>query len=350
MIVTVTANPAVDRTYHLAALHVGELHRATTVWVEASGKGVNVGRVLRRLGVPARMIVTAGGPEGRLLAELLRVHGVESAGGMHSMDRAGDDLVVDLVPVAGSTRVNVTLMVSAGGAVPDAGMLVPAEPTKINEPGTALTPAEADRIVAAAVRALALDVRWLACCGSLPAGTDPSLVTRLVEVGRAAGVPVAVDASGAALAAAVEARADLIKPNRDELAELTGRPVESIADALAAGRETRARTGGTVLVSLGADGAMLLTPAGDWYAIGPRITPVNTTGAGDALLAGYLADDTEDPAARLASAVAIGVSACLAAATAELPDELVDPARVRAQPLAATSSDLVPTAATGLPE
>jgi 1-phosphofructokinase len=159
-----------------------------------------------------------------------------------------------------------------------------------------------------------------------------------------------VDASGAALAAAVEARADLIKPNRDELAELTGRPVESIADALAAGRETRARTGGTVLVSLGADGAMLLTPAGDWYAIGPRITPVNTTGAGDALLAGYLADDTADPAARLASAVATGVSACLAEATAELPDELVDPARVRVQPLAATSSDLVPTAATGLPE
>jgi fructose-1-phosphate kinase PfkB-like protein len=322
------------------------------------------------------MIVTAGGPEGRLLAELLRVHGVESAGGMHSMDRAGDDLVVDLVPVAGSTRVNVTLMVSAGVAAPDAGVLVPAEPTKINEPGTALTPAEADRIVAAAARALAqgasdlgsepstqrtregrllaatpgAGVRWLACCGSLPAGTDPSLVTRLVKVGRAAGVPVAVDASGAALAAAVEARADLIKPNRDELAELTGRPVESIADALAAGRETRARTGGTVLVSLGADGAMLLTPAGDWYAIGPRITPVNTTGAGDALLAGYLADDTADPAARLASAVATGVSACLAEATAELPDELVDPARVRVQPLAATSSDLVPTAATGLPE
>jgi 1-phosphofructokinase len=344
MIVTVTANPAVDRTYHLAALHLGDLHRATAVWAEASGKGVNVGRVLRRLGVPARMIVTAGGPEGRLLAELLHAHGVESVG-PHSME--GEDLVVDLVPVTGSTRVNVTLMVSAGGPPGSA------HPTKINEPGTALTPAETDRIVVAVVRALALDVSWLACCGSLPAGTDPSLVTRLVEVGRAAGVPVAVDASGAALAAAVEARADLIKPNRDELAELTGRPVETIADALTAGRDIRARTGGTVLVSLGADGALLLTPAGDWYATGPRITPINPTGAGDALLAGYLAADTADPPARLASAVAIGVSACLAEATAELPDELVDPARVRVQDLITTSADiatlpdLAPTAATG---
>lgn len=302
MIVTVTANPSVDRTYRIGELRPGELHRADDVWAEASGKGVNVGRVLRRLGVPVRMIVTAGGGEGRLLAELLSAVGAE------------------LVPVRGATRVNVTLL--ADGL----------EPTKINEPGTALSAAEADDLIATTAAGLA-GVRWLACCGSLPGGTDPDLARRLIEIARDGGVRVAVDASGAALATAVAGRADLVKPNRDELAELVGRPIDTVTDAIAAGREIRARTGGTVLVSLGADGALLLTEAGSWHAASPRITPLNTTGAGDALLAGYLADDTAEPPARLAYAVSIGASACLAKATADLPDELVDPARVSVHPL-----------------
>jgi 1-phosphofructokinase len=104
-------------------------------------------------------------------------------------------------------------------------------------------------------------------------------------------------------------------------------------DVIAAAREVRAVTGGTVLVSLGADGALLLSPAGGWYAEAPSIAPVNTTGAGDALLAGYLVDDTAEPPARLAYAVSIGVSACLAKGTADLPDVLVDPAGVRVRPL-----------------
>jgi 1-phosphofructokinase len=311
-IVTITASPSVDRTYHLTALHPGELHRARAVLSEASGKGVNVGRVLRRLGVPAHMILTAGGGEGRLLGELLAAARESDGGGLR----------VDVVPVAGPTRVNVTLMVDGE------------EPTKVNEPGTALTPGEADLLVETAHRALP-DARWLACCGALPNGTDPGLVTRLVEAGHAAGVPVAVDASGAALAAAVGARADLVKPNRDELAELTGRPVATVDDAAVAAREVRALTGGTVLLSLGGDGALLLTPAGAWHAAAPPIVPVNTTGAGDALLAGYLAEDTAEPTARLAYAVSIGVSACLSKATAELPDVLVDPAQVHVRQLVA---------------
>ncbi|MEJ3750989.1 hexose kinase [Actinomycetes bacterium KLBMP 9797] len=302
MIVTVTANPSVDRTYRIGTLRPGELHRADDVWAEASGKGVNVGRVLRRLGVPVRMIVTAGGGEGRLLAELLSVAGAE------------------LVPVRGATRVNITLL--ADGL----------EPTKINEPGTALSTSEADHLIAATAASLA-GTRWLACCGSLPGGADPALVRRLITIARDAGVRVAVDASGAALAAAVDGRADLVKPNRDELAELVGRPIDTVTDAIAGGREIRARTGGTVLVSLGADGALLLTEAGGWHAASPPVTPLNSTGAGDALLAGYLADDTARPPARLAYAVSIGASACLAKATADLPDELVDPARVRVRPL-----------------
>jgi 1-phosphofructokinase len=293
MIVTVTPNPSVDRTYRLGALRPGTLNRARSVTVEASGKGVNVSRVLTRLGTRTRMVVTAGGPEGRLLASLL--HG----------------LPVHLVEVAGHTRVNVTLVTDG------------VEPTKVNEPGAALSPAESAALASAVESALAVDsviageVAWLACCGSLPAGTDPGVIGRLVAAGRAASVPIAVDSSGAALAAAVASGADLVKPNADELAELVG---GSPPDAA---RAVQAKTGGTVLASLGAAGALLVTPNGAWRATPPAIVPVNPTGAGDALLAGYLSAEGAEPPERLAYAVAVGTSACLVESTAELPDPLL---------------------------
>jgi 1-phosphofructokinase len=297
MIVTVTPNPSVDRTYRLGALRSGTVNRARSVTVEASGKGVNVSRVLARLGTRTRMVVTAGGPEGRLLASLLA----------SLLDGLTVDGAVDLVEVAGHTRVNVTLVTDA------------AEPTKVNEPGTALSAEESAALVSAVKSALAGGVAWLACCGSLPAGTDPGLIGQLVAVGRAARVPIAVDSSGAALAAAVAAGADLVKPNADELAELAG---ADLAPHDAA-RAVQARTGGTVLASLGAAGALLVTPDGAWHATPPPITPVNTTGAGDALLAGYLGAEELEPPARLARAVAVGTSACLVESTADLPDLLL---------------------------
>jgi 1-phosphofructokinase len=301
MIVTVTPNPSVDRTYRLGALQPGTLNRARSVTVEASGKGVNVSRVLARLGTRTRMVVAAGGPEGRLLASLL------------------NGLPAHLVEVAGHTRVNITLVAGT------------AEPTKVNEPGTALSADESTALVSAVESAIAVEsamavgsaiaggVTWLACCGSLPAGTDPGLIGQLVAAARAARIPIAVDSSGAALAAAVAARADLVKPNADELIEVVG---ADLAPHDAA-RAIQMRTGGTVLASLGAAGALLVTPDGTWHATPPPITPVNTTGAGDALLAGYLSASALAPPDRLTYAVSVGTSACLVESTAALPDPLL---------------------------
>jgi 1-phosphofructokinase len=304
VIVTVTPNPSVDRTYRLAALVVGRLNRAETVTAEASGKGVNVSRVLARLGIPTRAVVTVGGPEGRLLARLLDAPELEA-------------FTVDLVKVGGHTRINITVV--------EPGR----EPTKVNEPGTALGPDEEDALIADTRRALATGATWLACCGSLPAGSDPDLVTRVVAAGRDMGVPVAVDSSGAALAAAVRSRADLVKPNADELVELVGPGLTAVEAA----QKLQEQTGGTVLASLGAGGAVLVTPDGVWRATPPVIAPVNTTGAGDAALAGYLGAPMSDPAGRLAYAVSIGTSACLVEATAGLPGILVQPSTVEVRAL-----------------
>lgn len=300
MIVTVTPNPSFDRTYRVDGLRLGALHRASHAAVEPSGKGVNVSRVLAAQGVPTIAVLPVGGNEGRELAGLLTAAGVAYAG----------------VKVAGAARVNVTV-IEPGGRT-----------TKINAPGEPLTAAEQDALVRR-TREVALTgtASWVACCGSLPPGTDPELTVRLIRAAHAAGARVAVDTSGAALPAALSAGADLIKPNREELAELTGRELRTVEAVVAAAREVAA--GGTaVLASIGSDGAVLVDGEVCLWAQAPLIEPVNTTGAGDTLLAGYLAavsadSDSARPESRLADAVALGASACLATGTAELPDLLL---------------------------
>lgn len=298
MIVTVTPNPSLDRTLVLTGrLRPGTVHRATGSSTEASGKGVNVTRVLRANGIGSTAVLPLGGPAGAELRALL----------------AAEQVPFTAVPIAGRIRSNITVL--------------DARTTKFNEPGPELTAKELDQLVAATGLAVrSTGARWLAICGSLPPGAPPGLVTRLIAAGHAGGAAVAVDSSGAGLAEAVRAGADLVSPNAAELAELAGQPVtdpDSAAD-VAANLCT-----GTALVSLGAMGAVLIRPNGTaMLAEPPPITVVNSAGAGDALLAGWLA--AEGPAAaRLARAVAWGASACLAGGTAELAAEPVSPATIR---------------------
>ncbi|WP_433476409.1 1-phosphofructokinase family hexose kinase [Spirillospora sp. CA-142024] len=305
MIVTVTPNPSLDRTYRVDGFRLGALHRADHVTVEASGKGVNVSRVLAVRGVPTMAVLPLGGSEGGHLAGLLAEAGLPHEG----------------VGVAAAARVNVTV-IEPGGRT-----------TKVNAPGEALTAAEQEALVRRTREAALTEAAsWVACCGSLPPGTDPELTVRLIQAAHSAGARAAVDTSGAALPAALSAGADLIKPNREELAELTGRELRTVEAVVAAAREVAA--GGTaVLASIGVDGAVLVDGRVCLWAKAPSIEPVNTTGAGDTLLAGYLAAASAEsgsmrPESRLAEAVALGTSACLAPGTAELPGTLLRPEHV----------------------
>jgi 1-phosphofructokinase family hexose kinase len=305
VIVTVTPNPSLDRTYHVDELRLGELHRANYVAVEASGKGVNVSRVLLALGVPTVAVLPVGGREGRELAGLLSSAGLAHRG----------------VGVGGAARVNITV-IEPGGRT-----------TKVNGPGEPLTEAELDALVGEAGRvAVENGASWVACCGSLPPGAGPDLVVRLIQAAHSAGARAAVDTSGAALSAALGAGADLVKPNREELAELAGRDLPTLGDVVAAAGDVAAG-GTTVLASLGPDGAVLVEGDRCLWASAPPIEPVNTAGAGDTLLAGYLAAGPGDPGRRLAEAVALGTSACLVARTVELPGRTVSPADVTVRSL-----------------
>jgi len=179
--------------------------------------------------------------------------------------------------------------------------------TKLNEPGPQLSPEEVEAVTAATVAAAA-DAEWLACTGSLPPGAPIDFYARVVERLGSAQVKVAVDSSGAPLVAALDAGPDLIKPNREELAEATGRAIFTVGDVVAAAEELRGRGVGTVLASLGADGAVLVDASGATFGSATIDRARSAVGAGDAMLAGFLAGGGAGPDA-LREALAWGAAA-----------------------------------------
>jgi 1-phosphofructokinase len=257
MIVTLTLNPSLDRTIEVAELSRGAMVRATGTRLDPGGKGVNVSRALAAHRIATTAVVPLGGPEGAQLTALLQQEGID----------------VCPVPVTSPTRSNVSL-VEPDGTV-----------TKINEPGGELTAADLDEITAAVLSAAA-GADWVVASGSLPPGVPDSFYARL---GQLLPVRFAVDTSGPALSAALGSAPALVKPNRTELAESVGFGISTLADAVRAADVMREAGVGTVLASLGADGAVLVGGQGVLYGESPVDRRRSAVGAGDAMLAGFLA-------------------------------------------------------------
>ncbi|MEU3724757.1 1-phosphofructokinase [Streptomyces sp. NPDC031705] len=278
MILTVTPNPSLDRTYEVPSLDRGTVLRAAGERVDPGGKGVNVSRALAAAGASTTAVLPLGGPAGTLLAELLAAEGVD----------------VTAVSIAGLTRSNIAV------AEPDGTL------TKINAAGPELS-AQESALLLDTVRGSA-GADWIACCGSLPPGLDPRWYAELVSRAHEAGARVALDTSGAALAAALPARPDVVKPNAAELAEAVDRPLATLGDAVKAAEELLSRGAGAVLASLGGDGQLLVTAEGAYHGTAPAPAVRSDVGAGDAALAGFLTAGGTGPAA-LASALAHGAAA-----------------------------------------
>lgn len=282
MIITLTPNPSIDRAVTIDHLDRGQVLRASSSQVDPGGKGVNVGRALAAMNAPTRVIVPSGGPEGALFEALLKQASVET----------------DVVPISGSVRMNVSVLEPDGTT------------TKLNEAGPTLSAAEVDAIRTATLQDAAPGV-WVAGCGSLPPGAPETFYADLVRDAKAQGAFVAIDSSGTAFAHAVKAVPTLIKPNREELAELVGRPLTTLGEVLESARELVATGIQYVAVSLGRDGAILVTEHTEAHAIATVTDPVSTVGAGDCMLAGFLCglDRGEEPTQALARGVAWGAAA-----------------------------------------
>ncbi|WP_454083972.1 1-phosphofructokinase family hexose kinase [Georgenia sp. Marseille-Q6866] len=266
MILTLTANPSVDRTVTLAGpLERGAVLRAVSMTSQAGGKGVNISRAAVAAGIPTVAVLPADGAD-PFVTEL-RAAGVDCRP----------------QPPAGDVRVNLTLTEPDGTT------------TKINSAGAAVDGAHLDQL-ADAVVALAAEATWVVLAGSLPPGAPAYWYARLVTWLRGTAARVAVDTSEAALlaltAALPGAAPDLMKPNGEELATIVGAdPLALEGDPAEAARAARVLVGrgvGAVLVTLGAAGGVLVTADGAWHAPAPPTTVVSTVGAGDSSLFGYL--------------------------------------------------------------
>lgn len=306
MILTLTPNPSIDRTITLAGeLARGQVQRVLSVTSQAGGKGVNISRASVSAGEPTLAVLPAA-KDDPFVIELL------AAG-------------IDCRPVrpAGDVRVNLTITEPDGTT------------TKLNSPGATVQPEDLEAM-ASTLLARAPAASWTVLAGSLPAGAPPEFYAQLVRRLRDCGAKVAVDTSEAPLRALVDAlpdsAPDLMKPNGDELASFTGGNADELENdpalAAIAARTLIDRGVGTVLATLGGNGAVLVTAEGAWHAAPPPTTVVSTVGAGDSSLFGYLLGDIRGLPApdRLALAVAYG------SAAAGLPGTTIpEPAHLRTE-------------------
>jgi 1-phosphofructokinase len=259
--ITVTANPAVDQTIWVPGFRAGEVNRVVREQVTAGGKGVNVAAFLAAFGVPVLATGFLGRPNAGLFEAFFEQNQIPN----------------EFVTVDGTTRTGIKIVDDVARATTDinfSGFHVDEDDLH------ALENTLADLVAPG---------RWVILAGSLPAGAPATTYRRLIALVHERGGRVALDTSGPALREAMAARPDLVKPNREELEELSGRALPN-REALTQAAADLARVGvGTVVVSLGADGALFARDGEAAFATPPPVRVASTVGAGDAMVAGTIA-------------------------------------------------------------
>jgi 1-phosphofructokinase len=260
MIYTITLNPSIDRTLYLEKLNIGEVNRAEASRIDLAGKGVNVSIALRALGLPSVIMGLAGGMMGQVLVQGLTERG----------------LICDFIPIGGETRSNITVVDRENHVT-----------TKLNEPGPVVSLAEIDQLLE---RMITLLHPGDICvfCGSLPPGAPVETYARFISAVKSRGAKAILDTSETALALGCATGPDWIKPNVVEAEGLIHSSFsdathwsERLAGLIAAGPEN-------VLLTLGAEGAVVANADEAWLAVAPPIVASSTVGAGDAALAGAI--------------------------------------------------------------
>lgn len=257
-VVTVTLNPAIDRTVTIPNFKSGAVNRAREVRNTAGGKGVNVASAL----ADDSHQITVTGFLGRENAALFESLFAEKA----IADR--------FVRIAGETRVGIKIVDPATN-----------QTTDINFPGTTPTPHEIATLHEQLER---MQAPWFVIGGSLPPGVAPTFYRDLVTALKARGIKVALDTSEEPLRLALEAAPTFIKPNIHELEALLGEPLRNEDAVITAARSLVARGIQLVVVSMGKDGACFVTADQVVIARPPDVKVHSTVGAGDAMVAGVV--------------------------------------------------------------
>ncbi|ALP41105.1 1-phosphofructokinase [Aeromonas schubertii] len=258
-IATITLNPALDLTARLDELCVGEVNLATQASLRPAGKGINVAMVLKDLGGEVTVTGWLGAGNQIPFAELFGQKGLTDA----------------FVRVPGETRINVKIAEDCGRV------------TDLNLPGLQIGE-EARQALLVTLDRLCLDHHWFVLAGSLPKGIEPEFASDLIVRLKARGKQVIFDSSGAALRAGLGGLPTLVKPNREELGQWAGHPIESDQEQQACANTLLAQGVGHVVVSDGSRGLLWFGREGVLRAAPPRMEVVSTVGAGDSLVAGLV--------------------------------------------------------------
>lgn len=259
MVYTVTFNPALDYIVRVRDFRTGETNRTESDELQWGGKGINVSTVLRNLGVENAALGFLAGFTGRALDQGLRDAGIRT-----------DFIWLE----EGLTRVNVKIKAD--------------QETEINGAGPAIPAAALEELFAKLDRLRSGDVLVLA--GSIPASLPDDIYQRILARLANREILTAVDATGRLLRAVLPYRPFLIKPNRAELGELFGRALNGDAEIEDCARRLQKEGARNVLVSMAGDGSLLLDETGSVHRLGvPAGTVCNSVGAGDSMVAGFLA-------------------------------------------------------------
>ena len=276
MIYTVTFNPSIDYIVSVNQLEFGKVNRTTSEMFLPGGKGINVSQVLQNLGMDSIALGFVAGFTGEQLVHMLQERGIKT----------------DFTEVtAGMTRINVKF-----------------DETEINGQGPSVSAKELEMLMKKICALKSEDIVVLS--GSVPKSISTSIYADILKITSKNGVKTILDASGALLWNALEYKPFLIKPNHHELGEIFNREIEEREEVIFYAKELQNRGAQNVLVSMGANGAVLIAEDGKVYEEdAPQGIVQNAVGAGDSMVAGFIAgyiDGNEDYKKALRMGVAAG--------------------------------------------
>ena len=289
MIITMTLNPALDKTIEVPDFSVGAVNRVKSVRLDAGGKGINVAKAVRGLGSPCAAMGFLSGRSGDFIVQ--------------SLEDAG--IVCDFVRTPGETRTNTKIVDP-----------VRRTNTDINEPGPEAPPADIERLRERLIRRVRPgDI--VVFSGSVPPNVDRDIYRKWIALVKAAGAETILDADGELLRNGIGAGPTAVKPNIHELEMYCGRPLDSSEEIRGAASQLLENGIDTVLVSMGEKGALLVNGCRPIFAPALEVPVRSTVGAGDAMVAALAVarQNGDYPEDMLRLAVACGTAAVMAEGT-----------------------------------
>lgn len=275
MIYTCTITPSIDYTVYLPEFHTGTLNRSEEVYYYPGGKGINVSRVLHRLGSKSIALGFTGGFTGSYLLDVLHAEGITT----------------DFIHTDEITRINVKIKAE--------------NESELNGPGPTIHIAEQKKLLSKIQYLSKND--WFVLAGSLPSTASDSFYHDIAKLCHEKGIHFVLDTSGPSLKKLIDTRPFLIKPNKQELGELFNTEITNEQDVIFYAKKLVDKGIEHVVVSLGGEGAILVTKDQVLIAEAPNGKVVNTVGAGDSLVSGFIASYVENN--RIEDAFRFGVAA-----------------------------------------